>query len=267
MCVCVCVWCVCVCVVCLVCVYVCGLCFCGVCVCVFVYVCVCVCVCFWCVCVCVCVCVVCVVCVYVCGLCFCGVCVCCETDFSIGVSDWRGFRHEMKRHKATPNAIRRSVMHWREEGTVACIMISGRPSCVLREHGPSLGVLRPQSEATCKKAHSSVRHFWQECSAHPAVTGIFIHNNCKLCILWAIGTKSFAYKFVVIFRGYWLTIQTCRTNFWWEMRPIFIFIAQLSMLVSCKSSRTSPASPLWRKSYSLLCSLTQRCHWTLLLWG
>jgi hypothetical protein len=58
-------------------------------------------------------------------------------------------------------------------------------------------------------------------------TWIFAHTECELCILWLIGTKRYACKFVVIFSEHWLKIQTCRTNFWWPMRHIFICMEQL----------------------------------------
>ena len=47
------------------------------------------------------------------------------------------------------------------------------------------------------------------------MTRFFTDTNCKLYILWAIGSKRHTYNFVVIFREYCLKIQTCRTAFWW----------------------------------------------------
>jgi hypothetical protein len=99
------------------------------------------------------------VCVCVCVCAVCAVSVCCGTDCSDGDSDRRGFRHEMKRHKATsPNAILRRVRQWREEDTAACkkAIWSATPRSHTRRPDPTVGVLRPQSQATCKKAHSIV---------------------------------------------------------------------------------------------------------------
>ena len=43
----------------------------------------------------------------------------------------RGFRHERKQQEApSPNAIRRWVRQWREEGSVTCKKPPGRPSSV-----------------------------------------------------------------------------------------------------------------------------------------
>ena len=46
-------------------------------------------------------------------------------------------------------------------------------------------------------------------------------------MLYVIGTERCACNFVVSLWKYWLKIQTCRTNFWWVMRHIFICMAQL----------------------------------------
>jgi len=72
-----------------------------------------------------------------------------------------GFLHEMRRHVAlSPNAVRRWVRPWREEGSVArkSHLVGTALSSHNLEQCPSAGVCWPQSEAICKFARSGVRH-------------------------------------------------------------------------------------------------------------
>ena len=103
------------------------------------------------------------------------------------------------------------------------------------------------------------------------VTWIFTHTNCKLCTLGVIGTKRYAYNFIVIFREYWLKIQTCRTTFWWAKRHIVICLAKLKSITFDTGQQqiltNVTKSPLWHKSYCWVCCFVQRSQWTLLLGG
>jgi hypothetical protein len=108
----------------------------------------------------------------------------------------RGFRHEMRRHAApSSNAVRRWARQWREEGCFACIKPPGR---VLISHTltlpkcwrPSSAVRGDQQVSTLKCHECLTGVFGASC----IVTRIFPHTNCKLCILWLIGTQRYAYN-------------------------------------------------------------------------
>jgi len=73
----------------------------------------------------------------------------------------RGFRRERNQQEApSPNAIRRWVRQWREEGSVTCKKPPGRPSSVRTPNNIArvLASSQPQSEAICTYAATSQRY-------------------------------------------------------------------------------------------------------------
>jgi hypothetical protein len=118
-----------------------------------------------------------------------------------------GFHREMNKLEApSPNAVRRWVRPWCEEGLLHVKATWSAVLCLhTREHCPCIGIHRPQSKTVCMYARSSGRHIWRVHGASCIVTRIF-YTDCELCMLWLIRTKRYACNFVVSFTEYWLKI-------------------------------------------------------------